>query len=1243
MENSPSSSHRSSGFLSSRVHSTVNRDLHNLVDRALDEFTSSKDCRTPRVTAGSFPKGTTSSPLEEVKNILATVRKQYDETHAEAEKKQRELNQLRERIQAADNVSQVDTDDIFRMEGARKKLEDQLHEVQGKIEEARMNKKVYDHMLARIKKEYLHIREQMLKVEKLLKRKKAEYKGKSEKARRWSEQRQAASREYETALAELEQERTAREGALEDMMDSIKRRADFERWRHEVAVEAANEAFNASAGRLRKLWVMEKLTGNCLQKIMVEQVQKSQATEDGFQRIREVTGLNDVMDIVHRFLNRELEQDHLRQCVKDAEAKLQGLKDENARLRAEAADANLFVPNSPGEELPDPLTNEDRSLYIELDERERQLAKVTNSFNISRDRLQKSRIDVEHVRRWAERVNNSMGAFEDPVDLSSPQCYQTLAQYFERLPRTIELFCAHVKEQLETGNVPIRSATQARSIAIREQNDLLNDEEFSRANCRVRSGAPPQEPPVIQGRANTTAVRKGEIIDDQDDDEDDDIDDPRFTSDRAILKATSSTRVHEAEKHLKKFLSDACKDELTLQWLHISEQSLVSIAASVLPEEFDTSSRAPDIDWVRVKVQQIVRTLVQVILRVAYERLGPAEEELVRMKRKAANTEKRLLMAVGDHIREIQALKDELQAARPSAVPGKPRLSLNGSRTVPSLVEDSAGVKTMVKPADGTGHVPSFYQPLKYIDAETEQVLEQIIQDHNYEDTRIHAELTRELQSVRMNKMRVEEEVQILRAQLMASQEDIEALRVELETGQRYTVPDSLMAGGGNKDGGRSGGMLELSHQQDKAPAGDEASQCEPSIACSCARSKLAMIQQLPPRGKAAVPADLRGGLRGVSEDAGDAGRPYPVSDAANEGSMQRSIAAPQPRPNLSPSEAASASVVGQLGRDGQPASKQPSIDSPAPELKIKPSCDQPRSSVEEENAREEKGPGTMTVSSENEMVGHDANKTAGSATSALGAEKASRPARSEPSFPRTVQEDRSVDLGQPLQAEQISSNAGTQERPSQEVVGEAAPSEDTYVPSTHLHAECENATRAELEGPYSNATKKQVPSPEDSAIGGHGEVVKLKKRVSALEKQISSEKEENHKLHGAMAELRMRFEDFKLRAAQALSSDGGADALEEIAQASGLEDILLISVGGAENMKSSMKVFERLYLDFYRRLERMRILRERYNEELQRRLERLRYPLDWTTQDSVEHLVVRSYNSMSCQRSMADRDEDDP
>merc|ERR1719335_21623 len=125
--------------------------------------------------------------------------------------------------------------------------------------------------------------------------------------------------------------REVMEGELDRRKEANKRRADFESWRHEVALEAANEAFNASAGRLRKLYAIEKLQGNCLQKITYEQVEKSQVTENGFQKIRDVTGLADVMDIVHKFLNRDVEHDQL----KGSEVRLEALRQDYDAIKRE--------------------------------------------------------------------------------------------------------------------------------------------------------------------------------------------------------------------------------------------------------------------------------------------------------------------------------------------------------------------------------------------------------------------------------------------------------------------------------------------------------------------------------------------------------------------------------------------------------------------------------------------------------------------------------------------------------------------------------------------------------------------------------------------------------------------------------------------------------------------------------------------------------------------------------------------
>jgi hypothetical protein len=89
---------------------------------------------------------------------------------------------------------------------------------------------------------------------------------------------------------------------------STPRRADFERWRYEVACEASEFTMLKKAGRLRLMWGFEKLVGNHLQTKMQEQIEQSQTTESGFFRIREVTGLVDVLDIVDRLLNREVDE-----------------------------------------------------------------------------------------------------------------------------------------------------------------------------------------------------------------------------------------------------------------------------------------------------------------------------------------------------------------------------------------------------------------------------------------------------------------------------------------------------------------------------------------------------------------------------------------------------------------------------------------------------------------------------------------------------------------------------------------------------------------------------------------------------------------------------------------------------------------------------------------------------------------------------------------------------------------------
>jgi hypothetical protein len=356
--------------------------------------------------------------------------------------KEKELQRFRSLIKQADSANSVKQDEVYKLDDTVLSLERQLEEGKEAIAEALMNRKVYEHMLERLKKEQAILKQKQLKMEEHLKRKRTEL-ADIEAKKRGLTQDEATSHETVAAMrAELDNERDVREqtmerikGCVEAKNQSIKRRADFERWRHVVALDAANEAFNASAGRLRTMWALEKLGGNCLQKVIYEQVEKSQVTEDGFQKIREVTGLTDVMDIVHKFLNRDVEQEQLKGAVAEAESRLESLQ----------ADHEQFKRNTEGV-VPQDMQGSQRGIYQEVEDVSLQLQKKLKSYNAAKERGQKLTLTFEDVKRWARRFNDSMKPqFDDESPLDTPQ---DIVKYFQGLVNVVTNFTSHATKEV---------------------------------------------------------------------------------------------------------------------------------------------------------------------------------------------------------------------------------------------------------------------------------------------------------------------------------------------------------------------------------------------------------------------------------------------------------------------------------------------------------------------------------------------------------------------------------------------------------------------------------------------------------------------------------------------------------------------------------------------------------------------------------------------------------------------------
>ncbi|CAJ1365218.1 unnamed protein product, partial [Effrenium voratum] len=445
-------------------------------------------------TEGAFQSGDDTA-VEEVRRILADVRAQYDQVHLEAERREAEITKLREQIRVADRSHGYGADESSKLQEYTLSLDKEKKSMDYAIEQAVLSKKVYQHMSERITKEQALLKEKLLLMEAHLQRKSAESQRKVAVQERLVRKGAQCSQELDILEQDVEHERVVREEALAKMssclqakIEAKERRAKFEEWRHEVALDAANEAFNASAGRLRKLYAVEKLAGNCLQKVTFEQVERSQNTEDGFQKIREVTGLADVMDIVHKFLNRDVEHEQLKSSVKEAEVRLDNLREQFERFKRDT-DGVTFDTDTSGKS---------RAIYLEVEEHEAKLNLCQKEHEQSREKLQQSTLQVEHMKRWANRMGRSLSMFEDCVRVEKPS---DLPVFYQQMQRAVDKFIAHIVQQISSGKVQRKNMSQVASKEYHEARRLLADKDFLKVNCRVPASLDAGRPPSRQGPA----------------------------------------------------------------------------------------------------------------------------------------------------------------------------------------------------------------------------------------------------------------------------------------------------------------------------------------------------------------------------------------------------------------------------------------------------------------------------------------------------------------------------------------------------------------------------------------------------------------------------------------------------------------------------------------------------------------------------------------------------------------------
>lgn len=419
-------------------------------------------------------KGTiTEASAADVQGLLSKIRRDFDEVRFEADRKEMELIQLRQDIRFWESEANPHEDQDNYHGFIRRNVREKMEQAAGELEHSLEMQKVYRHMVQRLLREQKILQQKVSMLEKHLDRKTREVEAKQQFSRRINEDKVEQIVKLEILEQDMHLERMICTTAVSDLSAAIERRRqdvtqgeDFENWRYDVALEAATEAFEATAGRYRKIYAIEKLTGNCLQRLTFDQAEQSEATEDGFQRIREVTGLTDVMDIVHKFLNRDVEHEQLRNTVRESEDRLRQLREEEAGRPRE----NVLIAKP-----------ETRGLGAEVAESEQMLEDVRRTHDDVQEQLKKSTLLVDSLVRWCQKLGKSLAPIREMPVAKQPS---DLPAFFQHLVHSVQDFLQRAHAEMPDARL-VKMTHEAQGRVFMAQSKLLGDKEFIRNNCRV--------------------------------------------------------------------------------------------------------------------------------------------------------------------------------------------------------------------------------------------------------------------------------------------------------------------------------------------------------------------------------------------------------------------------------------------------------------------------------------------------------------------------------------------------------------------------------------------------------------------------------------------------------------------------------------------------------------------------------------------------------------------------------------
>ncbi|CAG9334643.1 unnamed protein product [Blepharisma stoltei] len=381
-----------------------------LNNRRVKAFITQPDQSVHTDTADATAKAAENT---EISVQLTMIRKKHDQVKQQNMQKKVYLDKLKKELEQLNLVATATMEDQKAVNLKIEELENDLKLAQVRVDEELQSKRMYEHMLDRMKQEQTNLDLKSYNLQDNLKSARMLLETEKDRARKINEKKVSSRMMVKELRENLEVEKKKKDERIQQLelgirlkKEAAERQENRIKRQLEIAEIAANEDRHSQEIKIKEQLILHKFW---LQYLKWKQENKKQTAidvEEAFQKIRSATGLTNLNDIVEKFLTREETYNQLLSSVSDAEKTLADLKAKHEIAREELKGLLLIE----GEETEKTFNREYQTLEEEIDTEYKELNRV-------KEQVAKASSVHEQALGWGKKMLQVLGIEESKTNI----------------------------------------------------------------------------------------------------------------------------------------------------------------------------------------------------------------------------------------------------------------------------------------------------------------------------------------------------------------------------------------------------------------------------------------------------------------------------------------------------------------------------------------------------------------------------------------------------------------------------------------------------------------------------------------------------------------------------------------------------------------------------------------------------------------------------------------------------------